>query len=95
MAYAATLVFVPSLSSSGGALALHSVHALVWCLFHSFGLGLVLRAQSQSKFLVRHYLKHYHYPQGDRGEGAVQEAFRNWKAIYNLSMTMTYGECGD
>ncbi|OJT11321.1 Phosphatidylethanolamine N-methyltransferase [Trametes pubescens] len=90
MAYAATLVFVPSLSSPGGALALHGVHALVWCLFHSFGLGLVLRAQSQSKFLVRHYLKHYHYPQGDRGEGAVQEAFRNWKAIYNLSMTMTY-----
>ncbi|KAI0369352.1 phosphatidylethanolamine N-methyltransferase [Pilatotrama ljubarskyi] len=89
MTYTLALVFVPSLSSSG-ALALHFAHALLWNLFHSFGLGLLLRAQSQSKFLVRHYLKHYHYPQNDRGQGAIQEAFQNWKVIYNLSMTMTY-----
>ncbi|KAI0651121.1 phosphatidylethanolamine N-methyltransferase [Trametes meyenii] len=87
--YAAALIFVPSLSYSG-TLALHFAHALAWCLFHSFGLGLLLRAQSQSKFLVRHFLKHYHYPQHDRGQGAVQEAFQNWKAIYNVTATMTY-----
>ncbi|KAA1474122.1 hypothetical protein DENSPDRAFT_781124 [Dentipellis sp. KUC8613] len=69
-------------------------HALFWCLFHCFGLGLVLQAQSERKFLVRHYLKHYHYPQRDGSKGAVQEAFANWKAIYNLSMCMTYISVG-
>ncbi len=38
------------------------LHALGWRLFHSVGLGLLLRAQSRSKWLVRHFLKHYHYP---------------------------------
>lgn len=90
MTYALVLAFAPSLSRSS-ALMLHFGHALAWCLFHTVGLGLLLRAQSQSKFMVRHYLKHYHYPQNDRGQGAVQEAFQNWKAIYNLSMGMTYG----
>ncbi|KAI0744530.1 phosphatidylethanolamine N-methyltransferase [Earliella scabrosa] len=83
--YAATLTLFATSS-----LTLHFLHALAWCLFHSVGLGLLLRAQSQSKFLVRHYLKHYHYPQHDRGQGAVHEAFQNWKTIYNLSMCMTY-----
>ncbi|KAI0742935.1 phosphatidylethanolamine N-methyltransferase [Daedaleopsis nitida] len=83
--YAATLTLLPT-----GSLTLHFCHALAWCLFHSVGLGLLLRAQSQGKFLVRHYLKHYHYPQHDRGQGAVHEAFQNWKTIYNLSMCMTY-----
>ena len=90
MTYAVALAFVPSLSRPS-ALMLHFGHALAWCLFHTVGLGLLLRAQSQSKFMVRHYLKHYHYPQNARGQGAVQEAFQNWKAIYNLSMGMTYG----
>lgn len=88
LSYAATLTLFPT-----GSLTLHFLHALTWCLFHSCGLGLLLRAQSQSKFLVRHYLKHYHYPQHDRGQGAVHEAFQNWKTIYNLSMCMTYGGC--
>ncbi|TFK90909.1 phosphatidylethanolamine N-methyltransferase [Polyporus arcularius HHB13444] len=83
--YAIALTLLPT-----GSLTLHFVHAVTWCLFQSFGLGLLLRAQSQHKFLVRHYLKHYHYPQHDRGQGAVQEAFQNWKVIYNLSMCMTY-----
>ena len=70
---------------------LHFIHALTWCLLHSFGLGLLLRSQSESKFMVRHFLKHYHYPRNDGGKGAVLEAFSNWKSIYNLSMCMTYG----
>ena len=93
MAYAGSLMFLPSLSSPA-VLTLHFVHALAWCGFHCIGLGLVLRAQSQSKFLVRHFLKHYHYPHNDRGQGAVHEAFQNWKQIYNTSMCMTYGGYG-
>ncbi|KAG1732651.1 phospholipid methyltransferase-domain-containing protein [Suillus paluster] len=71
-------------------LTLHFAHACAWCIFHSFGLGLLLRAQSKSKFLVRHFLKHYHYPSGDHGDGAVQEAFTNWKSLYNISLCMSY-----
>ncbi|EMD30910.1 hypothetical protein CERSUDRAFT_145741 [Gelatoporia subvermispora B] len=89
VAYSLVVAFAPPLSTSG-VLALHFAHALTWCLFHSFGLGLLLRAQSERKYLVRHYLKHYHYPRNDHGTGAVYEAFANWKSIYNLSMCMTY-----
>ena len=87
------------------ALTAHFLHALVWRLFHSFGLGLLLRAQSKTKWLVRHYLKHYHYPGDAAGliiedgssdrEGVVrratEEAFGNWQVGYNISLVMTYG----
>ena len=81
-------------------LTMHLLHALSWRLFHSFGLGLLLRAQSKSKWFVRHYLKHYHYPSDEAGgmqkEGVVkratEEAFRNWQVVYNISLVMTYGE---
>ncbi|TFY56065.1 hypothetical protein EVJ58_g7866 [Rhodofomes roseus] len=89
MLYPLVLSFLPLLSPRG-TLVLHFVHALGWCLVHSFGLGLLLRAQSERKFLVRHFLKHYHYPAHDHGRGALIEAFTNWKSIYNLSMCMTY-----
>ncbi|KAH7924203.1 hypothetical protein BV22DRAFT_1196127 [Leucogyrophana mollusca] len=80
---------LPTLSHQA-TLALHFAHACAWAIFHSFGLGLLLRAQSESKFMVRHFLKHYHYPTNDHGQGAVQEAFTNWKSLYNLSLCMTY-----
>ncbi|KDQ23980.1 hypothetical protein PLEOSDRAFT_1048295 [Pleurotus ostreatus PC15] len=77
-------------------LALHSTHAFIWCIFHCFGLGSVLKAQSERKFLVKHFLRNYHYDNvhsnGARGRGrtdAIAEAFSNWKAVYNLSMCMT------
>ncbi|EIN05166.1 hypothetical protein PUNSTDRAFT_146058 [Punctularia strigosozonata HHB-11173 SS5] len=89
IAYALGSVLTSPLTGKS-VLVLNAVYALIWTLFHSFGLGLLLRAQSQSKFLVRHYLKHYHYPSGDGGLGAIQEAFTNWKSIYNLSCCMTY-----
>jgi phosphatidylethanolamine N-methyltransferase len=81
-------------------LTMHFLHALSWRLFHSFGLGLLLRAQSKTKWYVRHYLKHYHYPSEEAGviqkEGVVkratEEAFRNWQVGYNISLVMTYGE---
>lgn len=89
MVYVVSVSSLPVLSYRA-TVTLHFAHACAWCIFHSFGLGLLLRAQSQSKFLVRHFLKNYHYPPGDRGEGAVQEAFTNWKSLYNVSLCMTY-----
>lgn len=74
-------------------LALHFAHASAWCILHTFGLGLLLQAQSKSKFLVRHFLKNYAYPVNDNGDGAVQEAFTNWKSLYNMSLCMTYSMC--
>lgn len=65
------------------------VNASLWRLFHSFVLGLALKAQSEKKWIVRHFLKHYHY---STGSGAIDDAFANWKATYNLSLCMTYGE---
>lgn len=90
------------------ALTAHFLHALSWRLFHSYGLGLLLRAQSKSKWLVRHYLKHYHYHGSSSAAGnvageeteeresvvkrATEEAFGNWQVGYNISLVMTYGE---
>lgn len=88
--YTIVLMFLPPLSTSGQ-LTLHFVHALLWRIYHTFFLGFVLKAQSESKYLVRHFLKHYYYPENDTGRGAVMEAFNNWKSLYNLSMCMTYG----
>jgi len=91
MAYPLLTAVLPThlLTSAG----LHFGHALIWTIFHTFCLGLVLRAQSTRKFLVRHFLKHYHYPAGDMSRGAIREAFSSWKAVYNLSMCMSYGPC--
>ncbi|ADV23251.1 Phosphatidylethanolamine N-methyltransferase, putative [Cryptococcus gattii WM276] len=93
---------IPSLSLNVS-LAGHFLHVLLWRLFHSFGLGLILRAQSKSKWLVRHYLKHYHYPEDahvdDEDESdikesvvkrATEESFGNWQVMYNISLVMTY-----
>ncbi|PPQ99600.1 hypothetical protein CVT24_005176 [Panaeolus cyanescens] len=89
--YGTFFAIIPALSHRMS-LVLHFFHATTWCLVHFFGLGLLLKAQSQNKFLVRHYLKNYHYA-GDAGQSAIVEAFTNWKAIYNLSMCMTYVSC--
>lgn len=68
------------------------MHAFLWRIYHTFVLGWILKAQSDSKFLVRHFLKHYHYSSSnlESGRGAVQEAFSNFKGLYNLAMCMTY-----
>lgn len=73
--------------NSHAALVLTVVNALVWRLFHSVGLGLALQQQSRSKWLVRHFIKHYTYADG---QAAVLEAFSHWKVIYNTSLMMTY-----
>lgn len=60
-------------------------NALAWRIIHTFVLGNILKWQSERKWMVRHYLKHYHY--NDSVYGAVTEAFANWKSIYNISVS--------
>ena len=98
ISYVVIFTLLPRELSNKTVLTLHFIHALGWCLFHSFGLGLLLQGQSQNKMLVRHFLKHYPYPQrsGSRRssslrKAAATEAFENWKRLYNLSLCMSYG----
>lgn len=86
--YAVSASIVP-LFSPKGRLVLLFGHALAWRLFHSFGLGLTLKKQSESKWVVRHFIKYYYYPSGQPDE-PVKDAFKNWIGIYNLSLIMTY-----
>lgn len=58
--YGLVPAILPSLPRSVR-LALLFFHALAWRLFHSFGLGVVLQKQGEGKWLVRHFIKHYHY----------------------------------
>lgn len=87
--YAVIIGFFPR---SPRSLVFHFMHALGWRFFHSFGLGFILKAQSDNKFLVRHFIKHYHYPGKQARIDSVKEAFANWKSLYNLSLCMTYGK---
>ncbi|GAA5937887.1 hypothetical protein JCM1841_003868 [Sporobolomyces salmonicolor] len=84
--YAILPPFLPAMAHRTQ-IALLFLHALLWRLFHTVGLGLALKKQSERHWIVRHFVKHYHY----EGEGeAVKDAFGNWKAVYNLSLCMTY-----
>ncbi|KIK55717.1 hypothetical protein GYMLUDRAFT_87557 [Collybiopsis luxurians FD-317 M1] len=92
--YVALFTVLPAsiFASTSSLIAIHFVHALVWCVVHVFGLGLLLRAQSESKFLVKHFVRNYHYTfgDGDGAKGAIVESFANFKAIYNASLCMMY-----
>lgn len=57
------------------------IHALVWRLWYSIGLGIILRLQSNGRMWTRHFVKY--------GESAG-EAWRQWKGMYHVSMTMCY-----
>lgn len=89
LAFYAILVTVLPPTTRHAQITLAFVNALLWRIFHTFGLGLALKYQSEQKWIVRHFLKHYHY-EAD-GE-PVQDAFSNWKATYNLSLCMSYGK---
>ncbi|KAN0065669.1 phosphatidylethanolamine N-methyltransferase [Thecaphora frezii] len=84
--YALLPLMLPTLGTNTR-LALLFLNALSWRIFHSVGLGAVLKAQSEHKWVVRHFLKHYNY---ERPQEAVFEAFSNWKVIYNTSLVMIY-----
>ncbi|KAI5301629.1 phosphatidylethanolamine N-methyltransferase [Ascosphaera pollenicola] len=57
------------------------LHAAVWRLWLSIGMGHILREQSKSKLWTRHFLKY--------GE-TREEAWKQWKGTYHLSSTLTY-----
>jgi phosphatidylethanolamine N-methyltransferase len=57
------------------------VSATLWRLWYSLGVGYILDRQSSKKKWTRHFVKY--------GE-STEEAWRQWKGIYHLSMTMCY-----
>ncbi|KAF1955817.1 phosphatidylethanolamine N-methyltransferas-like protein [Byssothecium circinans] len=57
------------------------VNAFVWRLWYALGLGYILDRQSKKKNWTRHFIKY-----GD----SKMEAWRQWKYLYHLSMTMCY-----
>lgn len=57
------------------------INAAVWRLWYSVGIGYILNRQSSKKKWTRHFLKF--------GE-STGEAWRQWKGIYHLSMTICY-----
>ncbi len=89
--YAVGSAITPSLFPAS-ALSLHFAHALIWRIFHSFGLGVLLRSQSEHKSYVKHFIKHYVYHSENVKQAVLEEAFANWKGLYNLSLCMTYGQ---
>lgn len=56
-------------------------NAAWWRIWYSVGIGYLLTRQSKSKAWTRHFVKF--------GEGP-QEAWRQWKGTYHLSMVMCY-----
>jgi len=61
--------------------AMFVLNALVWRLWYTVGLGFILDRQSNEKMWTRHFVKF--------GE-STEEAWRQWKGMYHLSMTMCY-----
>jgi phosphatidylethanolamine N-methyltransferase len=61
--------------------ALFIANAAVWRIWYSCGIGYLLNRQSEKKKWTRHFLKY-----GDSSD----EAWRQWKGTYHLSMTMCY-----
>lgn len=57
------------------------MNAAFWRLWYSLGIGYLLDRQSHKKKWTRHFLKY--------GE-STEEAWRQWKGTYHLSMTMCY-----
>lgn len=78
LCFAALVVVTPS---SPLYTTLFVIHAVLWRLWFSVGIGFILDRQSTKKRWTRHFLKY--------GEG-TEEAWRQWKATYHLSVTMTY-----
>ncbi|KAI0999693.1 Phosphatidylethanolamine [Podosphaera aphanis] len=56
-------------------------HALFWRVWNTVGLGVILHQQSKSKLWTRHFVKY--------GE-TTNEAWKHWKGMYHLSLSMCY-----
>jgi phosphatidylethanolamine N-methyltransferase len=57
------------------------LNALFWRLWFSVGIAFILNRQSNKKSWTRHFIKY-----GD----STEEAWRQWKGFYHLSMTLCY-----
>ncbi|KAI1436096.1 phosphatidylethanolamine N-methyltransferase [Xylaria sp. CBS 124048] len=57
------------------------IHAIMWRLWYSVGLGSILHRQSKDKMWTRHFLK-----SGD----TMEEAWRQWKGMYHISLVLCY-----
>lgn len=57
------------------------INALGWRLWYALGLGYILDRQSKKKNWTKHFIKY-----GDTKE----EAWRQWKSLYHMSMTMSH-----
>lgn len=57
------------------------LNAVAWRCWYSLGVGFVLDRQSKRKRWTRHFLKY--------GE-STEEAWRQWKGMYHITMTMCY-----
>ncbi|PBP21562.1 phosphatidylethanolamine methyltransferase [Diplocarpon rosae] len=57
------------------------LNAVLWRLWYTVGLGIILDRQSNDKIWTRHFLKF--------GEG-TEEAWKQWKGIYHISMNMCW-----
>ncbi|KAI5865089.1 phosphatidylethanolamine N-methyltransferase [Durotheca rogersii] len=57
------------------------IHAFLWRLWYSVGLGVLLTKQSANKMWTRHFLKF--------GE-TVDEGWRQWKGMYHISLTLCH-----
>ncbi|KXS98205.1 hypothetical protein AC578_281 [Pseudocercospora eumusae] len=55
--------------------------ATLWRLWYSIGIGFILDRQSNKKWWTRHFVKY--------GE-STEEAWRQWKGIYHISMSMCF-----
>lgn len=61
--------------------SLFVIHALLWRIWYSVGLGSILHRQSEDKMWTRHFLKF-----GD----TTTEAWRQWKGMYHISHVLCY-----
>jgi phosphatidylethanolamine N-methyltransferase len=57
------------------------LNAIAWRLWYTVGLGFILDRQAYSKWWTRHFVKY--------GE-STEEAWRQWKGMYHISMVMCY-----
>lgn len=77
--YLAAMTFLTP--NTPGFQALFIIHALLWRLWHTVGIGAILVGQSKNKSYVRHFLK-FGESRGD--------AWRQWKSVYFVSLSMTH-----
>nr|POE72196.1 phosphatidylethanolamine n-methyltransferase [Quercus suber] len=67
--------------STWGWQTLFVLNATLWRLWYSIGIGYILDRQSVKKAWTRHFVKY--------GE-STEEAWRQWKGIYHISMVLCY-----